>query len=343
MIGTLPPLKGISPYCADYALTLAEEAQVDFINFKKLYPETLYPGGTSCDDLYPVDLSHPNLQVRDLITWYNPFSWIRAGLSLNGDVVYAQWWSYPLAPIFLTVLLIAKLRRKRVMLTVHNIYPHEKGAMKRFLNMAVLPLADRLLVHSEKNKSELIELGWNAEKIDVIPHHSLKCGHLNSERIAMCKNEARQKLGIPHDSKVLCFFGNIREYKGLDDLLLALDDVRKDIPEIYLVIAGQPWERWEKYQAIIREKRLSTHVMAKTYFLPFQELALHLKASDLAVFPFKELHSSSDSASLALAMGCDIMSTRHLELPGGDGIYFIDDSRHELLAEGIVAYFRSQQ
>jgi glycosyltransferase involved in cell wall biosynthesis len=342
VIGTLPPLKGISPYCADYALSIAETVRVEFINFRKLYPERLYPGGTSCEDLYPFDISHPNLEVRDLLTWYNPFSWIKAGIVMKGDVIHAQWWSYPLAPIFLTMLSIARLRRKKIVLTVHNVYPHEGGRLKRFLNASVLPLAHTLLVHSEKNKKELVELGWSPDRIEVIPHYALKRDRFSSIRTIESRDGAREKLGIPSENKVLCFFGNIREYKGLDDLLLALDKIREDLPEIRLIIAGQPWEEWGKYERIIREKRLEPYLITRPYFIPFQELSLYLRASDLAVFPFKELHSSSDSASLALAMGCNVMSTRHLELPEGDRIHIVEDSHYKILAEGITGYSSDQ-
>lgn len=339
VIGTLPPLKGISPYCAEYALRLAEEAEVDFIGFKKLYPEKLYPGGTSCDDLYPVDLSHPNLEIRSMLTWYNPLSWIRAGMSVKGDVVHAQWWSYPLAPVFLTLLAIAKLRRKKVVMTVHNVHPHEGGRIKSMLNSAVFPLADQLLVHSEKNKRELAALGLSPRKIAVIPHHALRTGRMDACRAGVEREDARRELGISQDARVLCFFGNIRDYKGLDNLLLALDLVRKSIPDVRLIVAGQPWEPWERYEKIIREKRLEPNLITRTYFLPFRELAVLLKASDLAVFPFKELHSTSDSASLALTMGCNVMSTRHLDLPDGEGIFYVEDSHHETLAGGIIDYF----
>lgn len=343
LVGTLPPIKGISPYCAEYALKLADIAEVDFINFKRLYPERLYPGGTSCDDLYPISLSHPNLKVRNLLTWYNPISWIRAGFSAKGDIVHVQWWSYPLAPIFVVLMSICKLRRKKVLITVHNVRPHEGGFIRDFLNSLVFPFADRFMVHSEKNRRELAELGFDRDRILVLPHHAIRRSRLGGERTNLPSKEARLKSGIPLNAKVLCFFGNIRPYKGLDVLLHALELVREHVPEVLLIIAGQPWEPWEKYDRIIKKKNLEKNLMLKTYFLPFCELEMLLKASDLAVFPFKELHSTSDSVSLALALGCKVLCTRHLDLPYEDDILFIPDSDQEVLAERIIAYFRDHE
>jgi glycosyltransferase involved in cell wall biosynthesis len=338
IIGTLPPIKGISPYCSELALMLAENKHVDFINFKKLYPERLYPGGTKCEDLYPVDLNHRNLSVRNIITWYNPLSWIRAGFSVKGSKVLAQWWSYPLAPVYLIILSIAKLRGKEIHITVHNIYPHERSRVKDFLNHMVLPLADTLIVHTEDNRKELVRKGWKEEKIKVLPHPPLKMsGKEDAKKID--RGHARNELGFSQNDKVLCFFGNIRDYKGLDNLLLALAQLRQIMPEIRLIIAGQPWGNWDKYERIIREEKLERFVTKKTYFLPFDELARCLKASDLVVFPFKEIHSASSSLSLALGMGCNILCTRKIDAGDDRRVFYVDDSNPQALMEGIWDYF----
>ncbi len=343
MIGTLPPLKGISPYCAEQALALAQETGVEFVDFKHLYPDRLYPGGTVCDDLYPIELDHPNLKIRKLLSWKNPLTWIWAGLTFKGEVVHAQWWSYPLAPIYLVMLGIARLRRKKVVLTVHNVYPHEKGRIKKLLNSAVLPLADILLVHSEDNREALIALGWDPEKVSVTPHHSFRYNRLRDHYDLPFREASRESLGVEERHKLLCFFGNIREYKGLDNLLLALDILKDDFPEMNLVIAGQPWEGWEKYDEIIREAGISNRIILKDYFLPFEELATCLRASDLVVFPFKELHCASDSASLALSMGCDILSTIHLDIEGGDRAHYTDGGRPAVLAAAITDFFNGDR
>jgi len=46
LIGTLPPIKGISPYCLELLKSLSKNIEVEFIGFKKLYPDFLYPGGS---------------------------------------------------------------------------------------------------------------------------------------------------------------------------------------------------------------------------------------------------------------------------------------------------------
>jgi len=60
MLGTLPPLKGNAYYCWALSKELSKKIDLDFISFKKLYPEFLYPGGTLDKD---VDFSISSLRL----------------------------------------------------------------------------------------------------------------------------------------------------------------------------------------------------------------------------------------------------------------------------------------
>jgi len=124
VLGTLPPLKGLSAYTLEFCRALSRRCFIDFIGFRRLYPESLYPGGTV--DPSTTEALLPGVEQRHLLSWNNPISWVRAGWSLRGDVLHAQWWSYLLAPVFLTVMMMARKQGKRVVLTIHNVSPHEK-------------------------------------------------------------------------------------------------------------------------------------------------------------------------------------------------------------------------
>ena len=106
MFGVLPPLKGNAYYCMNLAKEMSEKICVDFIAFKKLYPEFLYPGGTNDeDDKFRISETS-SLSIRRIITYYNPLSWVLAGMAVRADIVHVQWWSIPIAPIYLVTLLI---------------------------------------------------------------------------------------------------------------------------------------------------------------------------------------------------------------------------------------------
>jgi len=112
MISTLPPIKASSLYTLNLVNAISKKIKIDFIGFKKIYPEFLYPGGTI--DKNTKEPKIKNVNIRSFLTWYNPFSWIWAGLTCKGKVIHAQWWSYVLAPIYFTILSIAKLSKKKI-------------------------------------------------------------------------------------------------------------------------------------------------------------------------------------------------------------------------------------
>lgn len=297
MIGTLPPIKGMSPYCQELVRSVSRHLEVEFIGFKRLYPDLLYPGGSivkgddsKCDEL-------ENVKVNNTLTYYDPFSWIAAGMKLKGDVVHAQWWSYPLAPVFFTVLLISKIRGKRVVITVHNVVPHERSRVNRFLNGAVLHLGDRFIVHTGANKEKLSEMyGIAKEKIYVIPMGILTAAPIRG----ISKKRARAHLGIPYDKKVVLFFGNIRDYKGLDVLIKSMKSVVEDIPEAMLLIAGQVWGGWDDYEKLIDELKLGKHIARRLGFIQPSEVEYYFNSADIVVLPYKYLDSQSAIGALAL-------------------------------------------
>ncbi len=110
ILSSIPPIKWISAYTVPFIYELEKNIQVDFFWFKEIYPEFLYPNGTK-----DFNITIPNFQNTNLknnITRYNPFSWIIAWFQINTDV-HAQWWSWLLAPIYITILWIVKLRGKK--------------------------------------------------------------------------------------------------------------------------------------------------------------------------------------------------------------------------------------
>lgn len=91
IIGTLPPVKGPSDYCMEQVKALSKRVKIFFIDFKSNYPEFLYPGSTKEEG--DKIKSNNNLEVRELLTWDNPFSWISAGIIAEGEIIHFHWWT----------------------------------------------------------------------------------------------------------------------------------------------------------------------------------------------------------------------------------------------------------
>lgn len=308
MISSLPPFKGISKYTVGLLQGMAKNEYIEVIHFKSLYPDFLYPGGAKDKSFKPLDLN--NVLQQQLLSWYNPLSWINAGFSVKGQIVHIQWWTYVLAPVYIVILLIVKwIRNKIVVITVHNVKPHEGGFIKNLANKLVFLFGDHFIVHADKNKKTFTNsYGISSEKISIVPHGIL----LPDVPITgISKNEARIELGLPKNAKVILFFGIIREYKGLDILLSAFAILRQKIPEAYLVIAGMPWENWDKYQMYIDRYRLENSIKKNLYFIPENEIELYFKSTDLVALPYTHFDAQSGVAAMALPFGRSIIVTNN--------------------------------
>ena len=110
----------------------------------------------------------------------------------------------------------------------------------------------------------------------------------------MPREEAERILGLASEKKNLLFFGLIREYKGLDILLEAFSRLDESYQ---LIIAGEPYGSFEKYQKIIDsipdgERRISKSL----HYIKDSEVSLYFSAADLTVLPYRSATQSGISS-----------------------------------------------
>jgi len=304
LIGSLPPITGISPYCKSLFDALSKKINVEFIGFKDIYPELLYPGKSTKKLHTEKNVSN---SIKEILNWKNPFSWMKAGLMAQGEIVHVQWWSYILAPIYLCFLIILKIRGKTILLTLHNITPHEQGVVNDFFNRLILSFGDHYVVHCDSNKKKLMERYHIDEcLISKIPHGTL-CVKNNTK---ISPEKAREKLHLDNGKKVILFFGFIRDYKGLDILLQAFISIRKEIEDALLVIAGESWEDVANYERIIQDNNLSESVVFHNRFIPDEAVQFYFKSADVVVLPYKAFDSQSGAGSIGLFFAKPLIVTR---------------------------------
>lgn len=172
----------------------------------------------------------------------------------------------------------------RVVLTVHDVIAPTKSmewSMKSLKRM--YENADLLVVHSETNKKQLIEIfKIQEDKIRVIPHG------VNSKFLKYDKNECRKQLNILDNKKVFLFYGGIRKSKGLDILIKAL----KGIDCILIISGNLPYgESFEEYRKLILKNGIRTVEYIKFTEDAFRDILF--QASDYLVLPYKEFYSQS--------------------------------------------------
>lgn len=298
MLGSMPPLRGLSGYCLELASAVADSCSVEFISFKRIYPSALYPGGELADDLTYPKVSCTDLVVRRRLTWYNPIGWFTEGLFSKGDLLHAQWWSPPLVFIYMVVCLGFRLRGKPVVLTLHNIVPHEGFPFFERFARILLRICSHFIVHSSQNKSRLIDLyRIPSSKVTVIPHGPLDFFAGNE----LEKEKMKRELGFRPENKVILLFGAIRPYKGVDTAIQALEKIVGKIPEARLLIAGKLWESWAPYKDLLERLKLEDFTTVRLGYVPSGEVGRLFAAADLAILPYRRFDAQSGVGAAAIA------------------------------------------
>ena len=312
MVGSLPPIKGMSAYCLQLVQALAKRIEIDFINFKSIYPPVIYPIEQKEEDkVFQVDLNQ-NVDVDTRLRWYHPLGSCWTGYTAKNQIVHFHWWTSFLFIVFFPLIWFAKRRGKKIVCTAHNVLGHESGAFDQFLCRRMLALPDVFIVHSEKNKTELARVFDIApQRIAIIPHG--RYDFYNDETVS--PDAAKAHLGVKNTRKVVLFFGHVREYKGLDTLLLAIKKVKSDFPDVLCVVAGKNWVSWQPYQEIIDAEDLHENVLADLEYVPSSKVKYYFSAADLVVLPYRHFDSQSGPGNIAIGFGKPLVVTEVGGLP----------------------------
>lgn len=301
MLGSFPPLRALSSYCLSLSAAIAnhpEVEKVEFLSFKRIYPPFLYPGGSVPDDETFPEQANPALQVHRKMTWYNPLTWMHAGLFPKVDVLHAQWWSLPLAPVYAIVLSLCRARKIPVVFTVHNVLSHEKTGLYETISGMLYPLGNHFIVHTDRNVEQLKSYYQiSHDRISRIPHGALD---FMVEKVED-REGLRREMGIEKNDPVILLFGAIRFYKGVDTAIEALGLVQEEIPNARLLVAGKLWESFEPYRELIQKHSLEKNVILKLDYIPSNEVYRYFEASDLVVLPYHHFDSQSGVGSCAIS------------------------------------------
>ncbi len=206
-----------------------------------------------------------------------------------------------------TLLKRLKTERKRTIVTIHCITPFQ-FANGEVLMMAencvkkIAALADEVIVHLESQKAILERLGIHSEKIHIIPH--------GTEVSNEAKKKSRLLLNLPEEGKIMTVFGFINPFKDLDVSLEVLKEVKEEVEDLYLFIAGglppgaskKAKDYVEKLRKRIKELDLTDNVIFPNKFIPNEEIPNIFGASDVVLFPHYH-EDRSVSGSLHLAIG----------------------------------------
>lgn len=269
-----------------------------------------------------VDPDLPGLSFHPVYKgiWGKANRWKRAALYLKGtmlalgDAIRANTRICHLhffqgAPEELLVLCLARCSGRTIVLTVHDVESFAGHAPRGFIRR-IYRLADRFVVHNQTSRRELISvLGIDPGKITVIAHGN----YVDTLGRVPTAEEARQALGIPGQAKVVLFFGQIKEVKGLDLLLQATQQVATLVPDVMLLIAGRPWKNdFSLYEQQISTLGLAARCRLHIRFIADAEVGTFYAAADVVVLPYRRIYQSG-VVLLAMSYGKAVLVS---DLPG---------------------------
>ncbi|MBB3108569.1 glycosyltransferase involved in cell wall biosynthesis [Paenibacillus phyllosphaerae] len=216
--------------------------------------------------------------------------------------VHMQWISSPtIDRVFISILKIIGIK---VILTAHNVLPHEPTESDRFKYEHLYNKVDHVIVHSESNISQVKENIniTNLDKFTVIPHGNYMFENMNQTEHHVIPKE------VIKGKKVLLFFGVIRPYKGLDILLDALNNMKGEYEDWVLVIAGS-CDNFNEYEEMINKYSLEEKVIRHIKYIPMENIAAYFSISDVVVLPYRNIYQSG-VVQMAYAFGKPVICSR---------------------------------
>lgn len=304
VVGPYPPHRGgiaqFNMRMAD-ALEMQDGVEVVRVGFRRLYPRWLFPGSTEWESFYR--RSQPEVLIK--IDPYNPLSWgvtrrqiIEAGV----DTLIVQWWHPFFAPFYKAVL-PSGIRR---VVVCHNVEAHDQVRFGGMLTKWFMQTADAVVVHSVED-AEKAALLFDGCEI-VYGFHPVYDQYLAWDRGS---SKARVTFGFKPEERVILFFGLIRPYKGLDDLLGVFPRLGGNSR---LLIAGECYGDSERLREHIRATGREKDILWHDWFIEDDQVWRYFRAADLVVLPYRKA-TQSGVAQIALAFGCPMVLTRTGGLP----------------------------
>ncbi len=323
---------GIAQFSAMLFRALEKEHQVQAYTFKRQYPQFLFPGSSQFVD--DTDLAD-RIDAKKILDTVNPISYRTAAKTINEgnpDIFISQYWMTFFGPSIGKMTKSIKKDCKKIAI-LHNVIPHEKRFFDRSSNKYFLKQNDGFVVMSDAVLEDLLLLKPDAKYLRI--DHPV----YNQFGDKMLRNDALEELGLNTENKYLLFFGFIRDYKGLDLLLQSMNDLTDDV---HLIIAGEVYGDWKKYEAQIDNKNLKGRVHIYTKYIPDEDVRLYFSAADVCVLPYK---SATQSGITAIShhfdlpiIATDVGGLKEGVEDGQKGI-IVDQPHAHLISNAIKHYF----
>ncbi|MEO6166873.1 MAG: glycosyltransferase [Chitinophagales bacterium] len=385
--GPGPQFKGgISNYNTSLAKALHKQgAEVHIVSWTQQYPAII--PRDFMDRKSKMDfLEGTQIKVTYLTNYNNPLTWnktVRFIKSLQPDIVIFQWaialQGLPLGWMARSLL---KSTSTEVIFDCHLVVQKEAASIDKYFCRFGLAAAHTYIAHAYKTVNELKELypennflvnesgtrARNGNPVIIKLFHPIY--DLFKPDFNFDKEKAKQELHLKR--YVFLFFGFIRKYKGLHNVIRAFRLVADERKDVSLLIAGESfWNtldnkkvsskikntlfKWAKslvlkqseneqdYHpiAIIDELNLTDHVTVVNRFIPNEEVPKYFQVSDCIVLYYLTA-TPSGVESLSYNFNLPVLATRVGHFPetirDGYNGYLAEPENIESMAKQMIRF-----
>jgi len=217
---------------------------------------------------------------------------------------------YTLQNIIIT--LFAKLYHKPYIMSVHGCLEEQRMDRHSFfkkmylfwVGSSILRGAQKVIATSNDEEKSYLRHGIKQNKIIRLAH-GIQISEFQSNKSI---EQARKEFKLPPDTVVITFLGRIHEIKGLDLLIKAAQQLRKQ--KVTFVIAGSDGGYLKELHRLIKNAHLADKIILRSATFGIEKADLY-KASDIFVYPsYSEgfslgiLEAGAAGLPLVITTGC---------------------------------------
>jgi len=245
------------PYDRALCAALARAgADVELVTSRFRFGAIAEPDGYDASEwFYPLSSHMSGTRLRLAVkALEHPLGMARFALT-KADVIHMQWLGAPELDRWLFQ------PRSPAVLTAHDIIPRRTRS-KRTMWRTLFERFERVVVHSERGRGQLVDFRLPAEKIRVIPHPVF-----------------RSEVDRRDDGRTALCLGLIRPYKGTEDAVeavLRVDGAR-------LLVVGDPRVPLDGLM-----QTAGNRAEWRLGYLPDRELRRALSEATVGLFPYRE-------------------------------------------------------
>lgn len=341
---------GISYYTCRLVNAFAEHRKVSVIQLRQLLPKRFYPGKERVGQPRAAMSFSADVPVFDGIDWWWGLSLLRALSFMRVNrprVLVLEWWTATTLHTYLVLAIAARLLGARVVLEMHESQDPGEASfalIRRYGRWGLgllLRISDGCVLHSKADQ-RLLEQNYDSVNIHVAvaPHGPFDQYHTCAEGGFVDHFAVAAVRQAPRPAVVnLLFFGLIRPYKGLEDLLGVYNALSEDeVAGLWLTVVGETWDGCTEPARLIETSPHRDRITFVNEYVPDEVVGAAFAHADVVMLPY---HRSSSSGTLHVAMsyGLPVVVTSVGGLPeaadGYEGAIFVPPGDPTLLKAAI--------